>query len=63
MTAHFPKKMLFVVHFLSFFSFLHAQDGSNDWQENNLDGCTDITAGRLATAGGSVITSHTTENR
>jgi dipeptidase len=61
MKAHFPKKLLFVVYNLIFFSFLYAQD-SSDWQENIPDGCTSVTAGRLATADGSVVTSHTDDS-
>ncbi|MFC2116478.1 dipeptidase [Bacteroidota bacterium] len=33
-----------------------------DWEENFPDGCTTITAGKLATSDGSVITSHTDDS-
>ncbi|MDZ7743215.1 MAG: C69 family dipeptidase [Bacteroidota bacterium] len=40
---------------------LSAQDKS-DWEGGTPDGCTSITAGKLATADGSVITSHTDDS-
>jgi dipeptidase len=39
-----------------------AQVDKTDWVGNEPDGCTSITCGRLATADGSVITSHTDDS-
>lgn len=41
------------------FCSLHAR---NDWPDGHPDECTSVTAGRLATADGSVITSHTDDS-
>ena len=61
MKAHFPKIFQFVVLYFLFFSILKAQNHS-DWEDYFPDGCTSITIGRLATADGSVITSHTDDS-
>ncbi|KPK85164.1 MAG: peptidase C69 [Bacteroides sp. SM23_62_1] len=61
MKAHFPKNLLFVVLYFQFFLSLTAQDPP-DWENSMPDGCTSITLGRLATADGSVITSHTDDS-
>lgn len=47
---------------LFFIPNIHAQVDRSDWEGNVPDGCTSITAGRLSTADGSVITSHTDDS-
>jgi dipeptidase len=44
------------------FGGVYSQVDKSDWEENTPDGCTSITAGKLATADGSVITSHTDDS-
>ncbi len=55
-------KILPIVMFVSaFFPYANGQD-KPDWENNFPDGCTSITAGRLATSDSSVITSHTDDS-
>jgi len=61
MKDHFPKILVFVVVYLLFFISVTAQEHP-DWENFSPDGCTSITVGRLATADGSVITSHTDDS-
>ena len=51
---------LLILIFLTFSSLLWSQ--RPDWEGGYADGCTTITAGRGATADGSVITSHTDDS-
>jgi len=51
---------LLLLAFLSFSTFAWAQHP--DWEGGYADGCTSITAGKLATVDGSVITSHTDDS-
>lgn len=52
---------LSTIFFLTITTCLYAQDKS-DWEGGFADGCTSITAGKKATADGSVITSHTDDS-
>ncbi len=45
-----------------YFSAMAQTADKSDWQNGYPDGCTSITLGRLATADGSVITSHTDDS-
>jgi len=47
---------------LSLFSFKSMNAQRPDWQGGVPEGCTSVTAGRLATSDGSVITSHTDDS-
>lgn len=59
------KKCFFILLILSsalvFNNDVNAQDKS-DWEGGVPDGCTSITCGKLATADGSVVTSHTDDS-
>ena len=48
--------------FMVFFSLSGQVPDMPDWEGGMPDGCTSVTAGRLATADGSVITSHTDDS-
>jgi dipeptidase len=61
MNSRLLKISVFVSFYLLFFIPLIAQDRS-DWENNYPDACTSVTAGRLATSDGSVITSHTDDS-
>ncbi len=58
------KKQTFIIGSAFFFVFnvAFSQVDKSDWEEGTPDGCTSITAGKLATADGSVITSHTDDS-
>jgi len=53
---------LSVLFFLNIQNYLTAQVDKSDWEGGVPEGCTSITAGKLATADGSVITSHTDDS-
>ncbi len=53
-----PGKILMIVFFGSTYLMAITAQDKSDWVENFPDGCTTITAGKLATKDGSVITSH-----
>jgi len=53
--------ILNIIALVFIFNFVSAQDKS-DWEGVYPDGCTSITAGKLATIDGSVITSHTDDS-
>jgi len=55
------KLALTLTTIIAYFGTAYTQDKS-DWQAGFPDGCTSVTAGRLATADGSVITSHTDDS-
>ncbi len=52
----------YISGFLFFFSLSGQVPDMPDWQGGVPDGCTSVTVGRLATADGSVITSHTDDS-
>ncbi len=56
------KTIFLAVLMLSFQCSINAQVDKSDWKAGVPEGCTSITAGRLATADGSVITSHTDDS-
>ncbi len=58
------KKQTFIIGsaFIFIFNVAFSQVDKSDWEEGTPDGCTSITAGKLATADGSVITSHTDDS-
>lgn len=55
-------KNLLLLSFLFLFIGLFSQEQRPDWVYEFPDGCTSITAGKLATIDGSVITSHTDDS-
>jgi len=56
------KKSILLIILLVSFGFVSAQIDKSDWEAGFPEGCTSITAGKLATADGSVITSHTDDS-
>lgn len=56
------KKSIILLSLLASYGFLNAQIDKSDWEAGYPEGCTSITAGKLATADGSVITSHTDDS-
>ncbi|MEA1877295.1 MAG: C69 family dipeptidase [Bacteroidota bacterium] len=56
------KKSILLLCLLASYSFVSAQIDKSDWEAGYPEGCTSITAGKLATADGSVITSHTDDS-
>ena len=60
-TSRLFIKLILILTF-SFVTILLPAQSRPDWEGNYPDGCTSITAGKLATTDGSVITSHTDDS-
>ncbi|MCK5820350.1 MAG: C69 family dipeptidase [Bacteroidales bacterium] len=56
------KKSILLLSLLASFCLVNGQVDKSDWEAGYPEGCTSITAGKLATADGSVITSHTDDS-
>ena len=56
------KNILILALSLSYSLISFAQVDRSDWADGFPEGCTSVTAGRLATIDGSVITSHTDDS-
>ncbi len=56
------KNILILALSLAYSLISFAQVDKSDWADGFPEGCTSVTAGRLATADGSVITSHTDDS-
>jgi len=60
-TKTFLTTILSIILIISFSEISFSQD-KTDWEGKYPDGCTSITAGKLATSDGSVLTSHTCDS-